>query len=75
MKLYLITGSSEYLKNGGVYDGELCPITYDPYTLQPLPKSYIIKCDDGKYRKFEKSYFLPLEEMRNNKLNDLLNII
>lgn len=56
---------------GNIYDGELCPVIYDPHTYQPVPPSYIIKCNDGKYRKVDASFFLTLEEMRDNKLDEL----
>ncbi|HOB26374.1 MAG TPA: hypothetical protein PKG93_04440 [Bacilli bacterium] len=56
---------------GSIYDCELCPTIYDPHTLQPVPPSYIVKCNDGKYRKVDSSFFLTLEEMRNEKLNNL----
>jgi len=32
---------------------------------------YKIKCDDGKFREFSESNFISVEEMRNNKLNNL----
>jgi hypothetical protein len=65
-----------YLNIGNVYEGELCPVIYDPYksspgNLQPVPPSYVIKCDDGKWRKVDASFFITFEEMRNEKLNDL----
>jgi hypothetical protein len=65
-----------YLNIGNIYEGELCPVIYDPYksspgNLQPVPPSYIIKCNDGKLRKVDASFFLTSEEMRNEKLNEL----
>ena len=60
-----------YLNIGNIYEGQLCPTTYDPYTLQPAPPSYVIKCNDGKYRKVDSNFLITFEEMRNEKLNDL----
>jgi hypothetical protein len=56
---------------GNIYEGELCPTTYDPYTLKPASPAYVIKCDDGKLRKVDASFFITFEEMRNEKLNEL----
>ena len=61
----------DYLKIGNVYEGQLCPTMCDPYTLQPVSPSYIIKCNDGKWRKVDASFFLTLEEIRDNKLSEL----
>jgi len=61
----------DYLKIGNIYDGELCPTTYDPYTLKPASPAYVIKCDDGKRRKVDASFFITFEEIRNEKLNEL----
>ena len=79
MKLYLkeIPGSEhgyrceDYLKVGNIYNGELCPVITNPYTLQLAPPAYIIRCDDGSWRKVDASFFIELEEMRSKKLNEL----
>jgi hypothetical protein len=60
-----------YLNIGNIYEGQLCPTTYDPNTLQPGPPAYILKCNDGKWRKVDANFLITFEEMRNEKLNDL----
>jgi len=41
------------------------------YTFIDKMTWYKIKCDDGKFREFSESNFISVEEMRNNKLNNL----
>jgi hypothetical protein len=53
------------------YDGELTPTLYDPQTLQPAPKSYIVKCNNGNFAKVDCEYFMTLEEWRELKLKEL----
>jgi hypothetical protein len=60
-----------YLEIGKIYEGDLTPTIYDPQTLKPSEPSYIIKCDDGKYRKFMAEHFLTLEEWRELQLNKI----
>jgi len=61
-----------YLEKGKIYEGDLTPTIYDPQTLKPSEPSYIIKCDDGKYRKFMTEHFLTLEEWREQQLDKIL---
>ena len=77
MKLILIdnpyiSGICDYITNGGIYEGELTPTIYDPNTLQPAEPSYIVKCDDGKYRKFMAKHFMTLEEWRESQIDKIL---
>jgi len=76
MKLYLIKEFSdeswkEVLPVNNWYEGELTPTIYDPQTLQPAPRHYIIKCSDGKFRKAGVEHFLTQEEFREMKLKEL----
>ena len=43
----------------------------DPMTMKPH-KKYTIKCDDGCQRAFSADLFIPLEEVRDIKLNKLI---
>ena len=61
-----------YLVKGKMYEGDFTPTTYDPQTLKPSEPSYIIKCDDGKYRKFMAEHFLTLEEWREQQIDKIL---
>ena len=82
MKLILVTDPElvipmgltpdTYLTKGKVYEGDLTPTMYDPKTLQPTDPSYIVKCDDGKLRKFEAKHFITLEEWRQTQLDKIL---
>lgn len=77
MKLYLTKlpfdyNSSELFTVGKCYEGDLTPIMYDPQTLQPAPPSYIVKCNDGNFRKVNCEYFITLEEFRERQLNKIL---
>ena len=60
-----------YLEKGKIYEGDLTPTIYDPQTLKPSEPFYIVKCDDGKYRKFMAEHFLTLEEWRESQLNKI----
>lgn len=73
MKLYLKENNVdiEFLTPGLFYDGGLTPTMYDPVTLPALP-SYIIKCDDGMYRKLPSHIFMTPEEFREYQLNKIL---
>ena len=62
-----------YLEKGKIYEAiSKAPTIYDPQTLKPSDPSYIIKCDDGKYRKFMTEHFLTLEEWRNQQIDKIL---
>lgn len=77
MKLYLIKmppfgyDSGELFTINKWYEGDLTPTTYDPQTLQPAIPSYIVKCNDGNYRKVGSGYFITKEEWRERQLNEL----
>lgn len=83
MKLILITDvelvipmglrPDTYLTKGKVYQGDLTPTMYDPNTLHPVDPSYVVKCDDGKLRKFEAKHFMVIEEWREKQLDKILN--
>ena len=73
MKLYLIKEfwDESCLPVNNWYEGELTPTMYDPQTLQPAIPSYVVRCNDGKWRKVDTKYFLTAEEWREKKLNEL----
>jgi hypothetical protein len=75
-KLYLLEQPADlrWITPGRIYDGELTPVIYDPQTLQPVPPSYVVICDDGKMRKVDASFFITLEQLREEKLNKILDI-
>ena len=79
MRIYLIKQFSdeswnEVLPVNNSYEGELTPTIYNPQTLQPAPPSYIVKCNDGKFRKVDGEYFLTEEEWRERQLNQILSV-
>ena len=83
MKLYLIKmppfgyDSGELFTINKWYEGDLTPTMYDPQTLQPeipslqILKGYIVKCNDGNYRKVGNGYFITQDQLREIKLNEL----
>jgi hypothetical protein len=82
MKLMCISTSYKYadlLTINKWYEGYLTPLLrsalnrtiYDPQTLQLVPPSYIVRCNDGKYRNFVAEYFLTIEDWREKKLKEL----
>lgn len=70
IKLVLIADVNKDLPliKGKVYEGELTPKLYDTQTLEEVPESYIIKCNDNKFRKVEANCFISLREGNLNKL-------
>jgi hypothetical protein len=65
-----------FITAGQIYDIEAGPTIYDS-EFKPH-KSFITKCDDGKYRKvndylngLNTSQFQDLQEVREKKLNEL----
>lgn len=61
-----------YLEKGKIYEAiSKAPTIYDPQTLKPSEPFYIVKCDDGKYRKLMAEHFLTLEEWRESQLNKI----
>jgi hypothetical protein len=61
-------GIDQILIMGKMYECEFTPTIYDPMTLQPAKPSYIVKCEDGKFRKYESEYFIDIQELRESKL-------
>lgn len=59
------------LKKDKNYEGDFTPTMYDPNTLMPAPKGVVIRCEDGKMRKFEASDFYTIQELRDQKLDEL----
>lgn len=77
MKIYLIKSFldkswNEILTLNKCYEGELTPIIYDPNTFQKTSPSYIVKCNDGKFRKVDTEYFITQEEWREQQLNKII---
>lgn len=62
-----------YVTPGKFYEGNLTPKIYDPVTHEPVAPSYIIKCDDGKFRKVDTKHFMTLEEFREQQINKVLD--
>jgi hypothetical protein len=52
-----------HLSNDKVYECELRKTKYEDW--------FVIKCDDGFVREFATFHFLTIDEIRNEKLNDL----
>lgn len=75
IKLYLRVDDHQkfHLKKGNFYYGELTPTIYDPEILKEVPESYIIKCNDNKFRKLESSCFLTMEEYREMVINEFFD--
>lgn len=72
MKMIFAGASNEpYMTCGKIYDCEWTPKIYDPQTYQPYV-AIIVKCDDGKYRKFETLDFISIDKHRHDKLSELL---
>ena len=82
MRLVAIKTLHEYfITSGQIYDVEEGPTIYDSY-FKPH-RSFITKCDDGKYRKINDYsvslnisqlntvWFQDLQEVREKKLNEL----
>ena len=64
-------GTDRLLIMGKAYECELTPTIYDPMTFQPAKPSYIVKCEDGKLRKYDAEHFRSIQEAREEKLKDL----
>ncbi len=54
-----------------VYQATETPTIYNPDTLEPADKSYIVKCDDGKFRKMDANLFYTLSEWRELQIKKL----
>lgn len=77
MKIYLIKlppfgyNSPELFTINKWYEGDLTPTMYDPQTLVPASPAYVVRCNDGKFRKVDTEYFITQEKWREKKLNEL----
>ena len=79
MRIYLIKefwdkSWKEVLPVNNWYEGELTPNMYDPQTLKEAPPAYIVRCNDGKFRKVDGEYFLTEEDWRERQLNQILSV-
>jgi hypothetical protein len=54
-----------------MYECELTPKVYDPKTFDLAAPSYIVVCEDGKFRKYYTEYFRDIVEIRAEKLKEL----
>ena len=66
-----IGGVDHILKVGSMYECELTPKVYDPKTFELAAPSYIVACEDGKFRKYYTEYFRDIVEVRAEKLKEL----
>jgi len=64
-------GVDHILIKGNMYECELTPTLYDPNTLQPTGPFYIVRCEDGKFRKYAAEHFRDIVEWREIQLNEL----
>jgi hypothetical protein len=64
-------GIDNILIMGKMYECELTPTIYDPTTLNPAKPSYVVKCEDGKFRKYDAKHFKDIQEVREDKLKEL----
>ena len=66
-----IGGVDHILKVGSMYECELTPKLYDPKTFELAAPSYIVACEDGKFRKYYTEHFRDIVELREEKLKEL----
>jgi hypothetical protein len=64
-------GVDQILIMGKMYECELTPKIYDPVTFKPAKPSYVVKCEDGKFRKYDAEHFKDIQEVREEKLKEL----
>lgn len=64
-------GVDHILIKGNMYECELTPTMYDPNTYQPTGPFYIVRCEDGKFRKYAAEHFRDIVEIREEKLKEL----
>ena len=64
-------GVNQILIIGNMYECELTPTMYDPNTYQPVKPYYVVRCEDGKFRKYYAEYFKDIVELREEKLKEL----
>ena len=61
------------LSSNKIYECEYTPKMYDPHSFN-VYIGLIVKCDDGKYRKCEIYNFISLDELRNKKISEILDL-
>lgn len=66
-----IGGVDQILIEGNMYECELAPTMYDPTTLKAARASYIVTCEDDKFRRYYVEHFRDIVEMRSEKLKEL----
>ena len=66
-----LVGVEHILIKGNMYECELTPTLYDPTTLKPTGPYYIVRCEDGKFRKYATEHFRDIVEWREEKLKEL----
>ena len=59
------------LEIGNLYECQAALKTHDPITFELAPPSLIVKCEDGKERKYLAEHFIDLQEARDIKLGQL----
>lgn len=60
------------LSSNKIYECEYTPKVYDPQSFN-VYIDLIVKCDDGKYRKFKTFDFISVDEWRNKKISEILD--
>ena len=65
-------GGPDYilLIKGKMYECTTTPVTYDA-NFRTSPPSYIVTCEDGKFRKYYAEHFIDIVEARQEKLKEL----
>ena len=71
IKEFFDDGWNEILTVNNWYEGDSTPTIYDVHTYEPLPISYVVKCNDGNWRKVGGEYFITQEEWRERQLIEL----
>lgn len=66
-----IGGVDHILIKGKMYECELTPKVYDPTTFELAAPSYIVSCEDGRFRKYSAEYFVDISVVREDKLKEL----
>jgi hypothetical protein len=64
-------GIDHILIMGKMYECELAPTIYNPTTFKPDKPSYVVACEDGKFRKYYVEHFRDIQEVREQKLKEL----
>lgn len=64
-------GVDHILIKGKTYECNLVPKIYDTSNFKPSEPSYLVKCEDGKMRKYHVEHFIDISEVREKKLKEL----